>query len=213
MKVLMAARVQSKRLGMHALRQDGLRIVRMSAMLRYMCMDDLRLDRPTLDDVAAIHTIYSDPKVWTHLPSGRHERLQTTESMMQAWITGWERDGLSSWIVRDAKTNQVLGNVGCWVKHDAFWNLGYRLGIEAQGRGIATRVSKYAIGQAHRINPALPVVAYLLEHNLASAHVAERVGLALQHRGPDAGNPDPAAIRLIYADRALTQNQIKAAME
>lgn len=173
---------------------------------------DLRLDRPTADDVVAVHTIYSDPRVWTHLPSGRHDEIEATEEMVLAWIEGWERDGLSAWIVRDVSTGTVLGHVGCSVKRSAFWNLGYRLAYEAQGRGIASRVSEQALDLAHETEPALPVVAYLLEHNQASARVAEKVGLMLQHRGADAGNPDPDAIRLVYADRPLTEDQLRAAL-
>ena len=48
-----------------------------------------------------------------------------------------------------------------------------------------------------------PVVACLLEHNVQSRGRAERAGLSLVWRGPDAGNPDPAAVRLVYADRPL----------
>jgi hypothetical protein len=33
---------------------------------------------------------------------------------------------------------------------------------------------------------------------------AERAGLTLQWRGPDRGNPDPGAIRPVYADPPLT---------
>ncbi|WP_245554972.1 GNAT family N-acetyltransferase [Nesterenkonia alba] len=176
-----------------------------------MQLDDLRLDMPTLDDVPAIFDIYSDPRVWTHLPSGRHTERERTEVMVQAWIDGWERDGLSSWIVRDADSGVVLGNAGCWVKRDVFWNLGYRLAYDAQGRGIASRVSGHAVKEARVVRPELPVVAILLEHNKASARVAEKVGLTVQHRGPDAGNPDPEAIRLVAADRPLSESQVHAA--
>jgi RimJ/RimL family protein N-acetyltransferase len=47
------------------------------------------------------------------------------------------------------------------------------------------------------------VVAYLLEHNHASRRTAERSGLQLRWRGPDAGNPDPDAVRLVHADREV----------
>jgi len=53
------------------------------------------------------------------------------------------------------------------------------------------------------IDPRLPVVAYLLEHNHGSRRTAERAGLNLLWRGPDHGNPDPAAVLLIYSDRDL----------
>ncbi|GFZ99464.1 GNAT family N-acetyltransferase [Nesterenkonia alkaliphila] len=177
-----------------------------------MQLDDLRLDKPILDDVPAIFDIYSDPRVWTHLPSGRHTELEQTESMVQGWIGRWERDGLSSWIVRDAGSGAVLGNVGCWINHDAYWNLGYRLDYGAQGRGIASRVSALAVKEARGLRPDLPVVAILLEHNKASARVAEKVGLTVQHRGPDAGNPDQDSVRLIAADRPLSESQIQAAL-
>ena len=54
--------------------------------------------------------------------------------------------------------------------------------------------------------PARPVVAYLLEHNAQSRGRAENAGLSLVWRGPDAGNPDPSAVRLVYADRALSDD-------
>ncbi|MFZ1382794.1 MAG: GNAT family N-acetyltransferase [Scrofimicrobium sp.] len=177
-----------------------------------MQFDDIVLSKPTLDDVPAMYAIYSDPRVWGHLPTGRHTEISQTREMVQNWIDWWDRDGLSTWVIRDADTNEVLGHVGCYVKHDAFWNLGYRLAFEAQGRGIASRVSEVAVREARRLKPQLPVVAYLLEHNLASARVAEKTGLTLQHRGPDAGNPNPDAIRLIYADRPLTNDQLEKAL-
>lgn len=177
-----------------------------------MRLGDVLLDRPTLDDVAAVHAIYSDPRVWTHLPSGRHDNVETTEDMVRGWIRGWERDGLSSWIVRDVRSGEVLGNVGCSVRRGVFWNLGYRLHYKAHGRGIATAVAVQAVERAHETRPDLPVIAYLLEHNLASARVAQKAGLTLRHRAPDAGDPDPDAIRLIYADRPLTSEELRAAL-
>ena len=44
--------------------------------------------------------------------------------------------------------------------------------------------------------------------NPASRITAERLGLALVWRGPDTGNPDPAAVRLIYADRPIDDGQL-----
>ncbi|HEY1701888.1 MAG TPA: hypothetical protein VGG75_19450 [Trebonia sp.] len=61
---------------------------------------------------------------------------------------------------------------------------------------------------ARSARPELPVAALLLEHNRASAAVAERAGLDLIWRGPDACNPDPAAIRLVYADRPIDSDTI-----
>jgi RimJ/RimL family protein N-acetyltransferase len=173
---------------------------------------DLLLEKPTVDDVAAVHRIYGDRRLWTHLPSGRHVDLRTTQAMVSGWIEGWERDGLSTWLVRDAASGELLGTGGCSLREGVFWNLGYRVAVAAQGRGATTRVARLAVERAAATRPELPVVAYLLEHNRASARVAEKVGLVLRHRAPDAGNPDPEAVRLVYADRALTEPQLRAAL-
>ena len=98
------------------------------------------------------------------------------------------------------------------MRQDAFWNLGYRFAPEAQGRGFATELASAAVEAARERRPELPVVAYLLENNPASAAVARKVGLALRHRGPDAGNPDPSAVRLVFADRALSEAELAATM-
>jgi hypothetical protein len=49
------------------------------------------------------------------------------------------------------------------------------------------------------VEPPLPV------HNVESRGRAERSGLTLVWRGRDAGNPDPDAVRLVYADRPLDE--------
>lgn len=98
------------------------------------------------------------------------------------------------------------------MRQDAFWNLGYCFAPEAQGRGFATGLARAAVDAARERRPELPVVAYLLENNPASAAVARKVGLALCHRGLDAGNPDPSAQRLVFADRALGDAELAATM-
>jgi RimJ/RimL family protein N-acetyltransferase len=70
-----------------------------------------------------------------------------------------------------------------------------------EGQGLATELVGAAYAAAQAARPELPVVALLLKHNKASKAVAERAGLRLVWRGPDRGNPDPYASRLVYADR------------
>ncbi len=91
----------------------------------------------------------------------------------------------------------------------AVWNVYYRLSPAAWGHGFATELASAARAAAAASNLQLPVVAYLLEHNTGSRRTAERVGLTLAWRGPDHGNPDPAAARLIYADRHLNADLLE----
>ena len=85
-----------------------------------------------------------------------------------------------------------------------WWNLYYRLTPPAWGLGLAAELVTAAIDAAHAVDPDRPVIAFLLEHNAESRGRAERSGLTLVWRGADAGNPDPAAVRLVYADRPIS---------
>nr|WP_314141847.1 GNAT family N-acetyltransferase [uncultured Rhodococcus sp.] len=168
----------------------------------------LDLDEPVATDLDALYAICSDPRSWTHFPSLRHTDPSVTQRMLQGWGEQWHRDGLSTWIVRERGSFTVRGYGGCSKRQNAFWNLGYRLHPDVQGNGYAAEMCEIAVECAHRTRPELPIVAYLLEHNVASARVAERAGLELITRGPDVGNPDADAVRLVYADRSLTADQV-----
>lgn len=156
--------------------------------------------------------ICSDPAVWQHYPTLRHIHRSQSETLVRRWISGWHTDGLGTWTVREIGRPEVIGYGGCSVLHQAVWNLGYRLATSAQGKGFATELSRVAVEHARALRPELPVVAYLLEHNVASAHVAEKLGLTLVHRGPDVGNPTPDAVRAVYADRPLSSGQLSAVL-
>ena len=62
------------------------------------------------------------------------------------------------------------------------WNLYYRLAPAAWGHRFATEIVKAARSAAATVDPQLPVVAYLLEHNAGSTKIAERAGLTLGWR-------------------------------
>ncbi|MFE5776039.1 GNAT family N-acetyltransferase [Brachybacterium sp. NPDC056505] len=176
----------------------------------------LDLHVPRLSDLPELHALYADPRVWEHFPQLRHTDEQDTRTMLEHWIAQWERDGLGTWIVRPRGEGELLGNAGCSLrgavdeaaKGARFWNLGYRFRPEAQGQGFAREAARAAIEAARAAAADVPVVAFLLEHNEASAALARRLGLVQRHRGPDAGNPDPSAVRLVFSDRELSDEEL-----
>ncbi|RLV54713.1 N-acetyltransferase [Aeromicrobium phragmitis] len=174
------------------------------------------LSRPTLDDLPDYARLHGDPAVWAHFPSGRHTSVEQSRESLARDIADWDGAGLGFWIVRAADdalvpAGELLGVAGCRPAHDGlFWNLYYRLSPKAQGHGLARRLGHEAVAAANAAAAERPVVAYLLEHNHASRRTAERVGLTLQWRGPDAGNPDPDAVRLVFADRPLSPEALGA---
>lgn len=183
-----------------------------SGSLAHRRTERLALDIPVAEDVDELFALNSDPRVWTHFPSLRTTDPEQSRQTLEAWQANWEADGLGWWIVRDLSTGEFLGYAGCFSMYGVFWNLGYRLRPEAQGQGLAIEAAREAVAAAHEVDPERPVVAYLVEHNESSARVAQRLGFTLQGRAPDAGNPDPDVMRLVYADRALSEEQLAATL-
>ncbi len=162
----------------------------------------LVLTRPALDDLDDWHSLHTDPRVWTHFPSGRYTDIDQSRSGITGAIAEWESDGLGYWSIRVDEDGPLIGTGGCrGVAAESRWNLYYRFTPEAHGNGYATELARAAIDAANDVRPDWPVVAYMLEHNEASWRVAERLGMHRIWVGPDAGNPDPAAVRYVYADR------------
>jgi RimJ/RimL family protein N-acetyltransferase len=178
---------------------------------RHTTTSRLWLDLPIEADVDDLHAIHSDPDSWRHFPVGRHtSRAQSAEMVTQSQ---WQFDtcGLGYWSVRDRPGGPVLGRGGCTVVTGRmWWNLYYRFATSAQGRGYAVEMGTRAIEAARDVEPDRPVVAYLLEHNVASRRTAERLGMQLAWRGPDRPNPDPDAVRLVYVDREPTDELVAA---
>jgi RimJ/RimL family protein N-acetyltransferase len=180
--------------------------------LRSLTTARLRLDAVVAADLEEHAALLADPGTWAHLPSGRHTSREQTAAGIAAAERQWADDGLGYWTARlrpdaDApglRPGQVVGTGGCARRAGTdWWNLYYRLTPPAWGRGLARELVDAALAAARAVDPDRPVVAYLLEHNDRSRGRAERAGLSLVWRGPDAGNPDPDAVRLVYADRPL----------
>jgi RimJ/RimL family protein N-acetyltransferase len=172
----------------------------------------LWLDRPVQGDLADLHRIHADPESWAHFPQGRHLDLARTQRTLDASDVEWTH-GLGYWCVRDSATGPVVGMAGCAMTGDQpWWNLYYRFDSSVRGRGYAVEAARAALAAAREVAPGRPVLAYLLEINIASRRTAEKAGLSLVWTGPDVGNDDPAAVRLAYLDRA-PDDAIRAALE
>jgi RimJ/RimL family protein N-acetyltransferase len=180
--------------------------------LRHLETARLRLDAVVPDDLDEHYALMSDPDVWRHLPSGRHiDPARTAEGIWHS-VDHWKRDGLGYWTARlraelpgtPLRAGAVVGTGGCALRVGTTgWNLYDRFTPAAWGHGLAAELVSAALDAARAVDPDRPVIAYLLEHNLESRGRAERAGLTLVWRGPDAGNPDPGAVRLVFADRPI----------
>ena len=173
----------------------------------------LLLAVPEQGDLAELHQLYANPRVWRDDPLTRHVTPRQTIAMIDRWRAAWDRDGLGMWVARGAgpdAAGRLVGVGGTFIRYRVAWNLGFRLSPTFWGHGYAQEISRAALAAARQVRAELPMTAYLLEGNTRSQRATERAGLCQVWRGPDAGNPDPRAVRLLYADRDLPATVIQA---
>jgi RimJ/RimL family protein N-acetyltransferase len=75
---------------------------------------------------------------------------------------------------------KVAGNIGSW-RQDADRFVGYWIGKEYWGRGVATR----ALAGLLRVVTERPIRAHVAKHNLASIRVLEKCGFTLEDEDGD----------------------------
>ncbi|WP_442973126.1 GNAT family N-acetyltransferase [Rhodococcus sp. NBC_00297] len=163
-------------------------------------------------DECELFALCSDPREWVQDPGLRHTSPADTRAILGSWIDQWNRDKLGTWVVRRHTESVIVGFGGCSIRQHSFWNLGYRFLPSVRGLGYATEMSCAAVVAAACVRPDLPVVAYLRESNAASARVAEKAGLVLVGRFPVADDAHPGAVRLVYANRRLGDDELHAVL-
>ena len=77
-------------------------------------------------------------------------------------------------IVCDGK---VAGNIGAWTDADGHRLVGYWIGSEFWGRGLATQ----ALRELIELETARPLVAHVASSNVASIRVLEKCGFVVTH--------------------------------
>jgi len=95
------------------------------------------------------------------------------DAFMTHWTTKVLRSdtGVVRTILYDA---HIAGNIVAW-EQDGRWLIGYWLGREYWGKGIATQ----ALTQFLQLVTTRPLYAYVALHNLASKRVLEKCGFVL----------------------------------
>lgn len=175
--------------------------------VRHVTTDRLDLRAVRTDDLDVLYALHVDPRVWQHAPWARHASRDRTSADVAEYLADWSRDGLGYWTAwRPAEGPDAAAFVGIGgvrLRPTGVFNVYYRITPHEQGHGFAVEIARAGMAAAAQVRPDAPVTAILLEHNIASRRTAERLGLTPVWAGPDAGNPDPDAVRLIYADRAL----------
>jgi RimJ/RimL family protein N-acetyltransferase len=160
----------------------------------------LSLRPMSIDDTDDLFPILSDPAGWWYEPEHGHAKLETTRGFAERASARWTTDGLSYWTARRQTDDVVVGLGGAQRHRSGSWNLSYRIATAEQGHGYATELARAGLAVANEHDPGVAVIAWVLDHNIPSRRVAERIGLI--NRGPHVDANDGIE-RLAYADREI----------
>jgi RimJ/RimL family protein N-acetyltransferase len=142
-----------------------------------------------------------------------HPSIAHTKAVLQRRITEWHQHGHGLWVLRHLhgpSAGELVGLGGCNFYANTAWNLSFSLRPQNWGRGYAQEIAAAGMAQARAVRPDLPITAVVATRNTRSLRAVERAGLHQVWQGPDNHDPDPAATMLLYADRSLSKDQIRA---
>ena len=143
--------------------------------------DRITLRAPLLDDAEALFAaVTSDPEVTRYLSWRPHRDVAETRGV----ITGLFNTGVDhTWLVALRDSGELVGQIGYLDAEPHAVQVGYALGRQFWGRGLAGEALRLLVDHLRTNNPALfRVAAYVHPDNLRSARLLERGGFTLEGR-------------------------------
>ncbi len=94
----------------------------------------------------------------------------------EAFMARWDKTLADATAIKQTIVcdDRVAGNIGCF-EQQGQWEVGYWLGREFWGKGIATRALAAFLGQIEQ----RPLYGYVAKHNVASRRVLEKCDFAV----------------------------------
>ena len=149
--------------------------------------DDVRLRDATFEDLPTFYEHQRDP-VACEMAAFRSRDL---EAFMEHWTSRILVDeaAVAKTVLVDGR---VAGNVLCF-DHEGRREVGYWIGREFWGRGVATRALAALLAEVTE----RPLFAGVAAHNVASIRVLEKCGFVEERRpGPGEGGVEEVLLRL-----------------
>jgi RimJ/RimL family protein N-acetyltransferase len=146
-----------------------------------VCTPRIIARQPTSRDVDTLFRIYGDPRTNEFNPVGPMRSLVDAETTMARWVDHWTENGFGTWAIAWVdRPGEVVGFGGLSYRpfgDEIKVNVGYRLGVEAWGRGLATELATTAIKFGFQALHVQEIFALVRSNHLASRRVLEKAGL------------------------------------
>jgi len=129
----------------------------------------LRLRRATMDDLAAIHRLLSDPRNMRYWSSPPHESVAQSEAWLRSMVEAppYESD---DYVVE--LDGVVIGKAGCWRLPE----VGFMIAADETGRGFASEAMTAVIERRRGFAEPSRLTADVDPRNEASLRLLTRLG-------------------------------------
>ena len=148
-------------------------------------------------DVDAMAAVLGDPGSMRFYP--RPFTREETRTWIERNRARFDRDGLGLWAVTLRGSGELVGDCGAvpqTVDGVGELELGWHLHPAHQGRGLATEAATTWRDHAFATTDRERLIALIVDANVASRRVAERIGMTVWKSAEFAGRP-----HLVYAIR------------
>ena len=143
----------------------------------------LRLRMFRDDDLDAYAAMSADPEVMRYIGAGGPQTRAESWRSMATFLGHWQLRGYGMWAVEERATGALVGRIG--FHNPEGWpgfECGWLLARGAWGKGYATEGARRALEHAFTVLGRDHVISLIRPANVASIHVAERIGETLEGR-------------------------------
>ncbi len=139
----------------------------------------LILREPIEGDAEALHAaVFGDPVAMRYIGDGSPRTIEQVRTSQGRKIDCFQKHGVTLWTVILRETGEIVGDCGvipiAW-QGPAF-ELAYRFGPRAWGRGLATEAGRAALTHAWEVTDLAEVVGVTDLGNAASQRVLAKLG-------------------------------------
>lgn len=171
------------------LKFDNCEVRRFDLTMHILDTDRLTLRHLHMDDLQALHTLYRDPEMRRYFPSGTLT-LDETRLELEHFLHGHpEHPELGLWATIEKSSGAFLGRCGLlpWViAGKAEVELAFMIDKTRWGEGFATEAGRGIVEYARDRLGMTQLICLIMQGNLASARVAQKVGMHFEREDLDA---------------------------
>ena len=136
-----------------------------------------------LDDVDALHRLWTEPEVRQYLWDGEVIGRERVESLINTSLTSFHDHGFGLWAILPRNVESLIGFCGFWFFHEPpKLELLYGLSRAHWHKGLATEAAKAMITYGFRELSLQRIEASTDAGNVESSKVMERAGMSFWKR-------------------------------